>query len=147
MKEECLLTILLVEDDQTHAFLVKKNLRRGGFENNIITIDNGEEALEFLFAEGRYIDRPLPDPLLVLLDLNMPGINGYQVLERMKANPATSKIPVIVLTTTDEPREINRCYELGCNLYITKPVDNQAFTAAVRELGFLFCVIAPPSIK
>lgn len=147
MKEECLLTILLVEDDQTHAFLVKKNLRRGGFENNIITIDNGEEALEFLFAEGRYIDRPLPDPLLVLLDLNMPGINGYQVLERMKANPATRKIPVIVLTTTDEPREINRCYELGCNLYITKPVDNQAFTAAVRELGFLFCVIAPPSIK
>ncbi|MEO5330300.1 MAG: response regulator [Magnetococcus sp. THC-1_WYH] len=142
--ETCRLTILLIEDEASHAFLIRKNLRRGGFGNEIIVIDSGQEAMNFLFSEGNNAGKPLPNPMLVLLDLNMPGVNGYQILQRMKSDPSTREIPIIVLTTTDDQREINKCYELGCNMYVTKPVEHQAFMEAVRELGLLFCIMTPP---
>ena len=83
-------------------------------------------------------------PLLVLLDLNMPVLNGYQVLERMKRDERTKSIPVIILTTTDDAREVSRCYELGCNVYITKPVDYEQFSEAIRKLGLFIMVMMIP---
>ena len=138
-------TILMVEDDPGHARLIEKNLRRAHISNPIITVDNGQKAVDFLFGEGEYANQPHPCPLLVLLDLNIPVLDGYQVLKRMKENEHTRRIPVVILTTTDDTREIQKCYELGCNIYITKPVDYDKFTEAIRNLGLFLSVIKIPN--
>lgn len=137
-------TILLVEDDEGHARLVSKNLRRGGFDNEILYAKNGQEAMDLIHSHGVYADTPRPRHLLVLLDLNMPVLDGYQVLERLKSDEDTKTIPVIILTTTDDSKEVNRCYDLGCNVYITKPVAYDEFTAAIRELGLFLTVMTMP---
>lgn len=138
-------TILLAEDDPGHARLIEKNLRRANVTNEIVFVTNGQEALDYLFGEGAYADTERPKHLLVLLDLNMPVLDGYQVLERMKRDERTRRIPVIVLTTTDDPREVSRCYELGCNVYITKPVDYEQFAEAMRKLGLFLLVVMIPN--
>ena len=137
-------TILLVEDDAGHARLVTKNLRRGGFVNDIIHITNGQEALDLIYSQGAHAEIPRPEHLLVLLDLNMPILDGYQVLEHLKSEESTQTIPIIILTTTDDSKEVKRCYELGCNIYITKPVEYVEFTAAVQELGLFLNVMTVP---
>jgi CheY-like chemotaxis protein len=137
-------TILLAEDDPGHAHLIEKNLRRANIANRIITVGDGQAALECLFGEASWAGEKPVGPMLVLLDLNMPVLDGYQVLERMKADDRTKRIPVIVLTTTDDPREIDRCYELGCNVYVIKPVDYEHFTEAVRKLGLFLSIVAIP---
>lgn len=139
-------TILLVEDDDGHARLVMRNLRRGGFDNEILHAKNGREALDLIYSQGAHTAIPRPRHLLLLLDLNMPIVDGYQVLERLKSDESTKAIPVIVLTTTDDAKEIKRCYELGCNVYVTKPVEYDAFTAAIRELGLFLKVMTVPSV-
>jgi CheY-like chemotaxis protein len=138
-------TILLVEDDAGHARLIEKNLRRSNITNRIITLGEGQAALDFLFGEGHYTGSQSPRPLLVLLDLNLPVLDGYQVLQRMKADERTRHIPVITLTTTDDTREVARCYELGCNVYMTKPVDYQRFSEAIRKLGLFLSVVSIPN--
>lgn len=140
------ITILLVEDDEGHSRLIRKNLSRSGFTNEVVPITNGQEALDFLFAEGKYQGQKFSRPLLILLDLNMPGLSGLQVLERIKSDERTRRIPVIILTTTDDQREISRCYELGCNLYVTKPVRYEDFAAAIRELGLLLTIVTVPNV-
>jgi len=137
-------SILIVEDDAGHARLIEKNLRRAKISNGITRVENGREALDFLFSEGAFEGRERPSPLLVLLDLNMPVLDGYQVLERMKADPRTQKIPVIVLTTTDDAREVTRCYELGCSVYITKPVEYESFCDAIQQLGLFMSIVTVP---
>jgi CheY-like chemotaxis protein len=137
-------TILLVEDDPGHARLIEKNLRRANVTNRIDHVTDGQQAVDYLFCEGAYADRQHPSPLLVLLDLNMPALDGYQVLERMKSDERTKRIPVIILTTTDDAREVARCYELGCNVYITKPVDYDQFSEAMRKLGLFLLVVMIP---
>ena len=137
-------SILIVEDDPGHARLIEKNLKRSNITNAITAVSDGRQALDFLFAEGDFAGQELPSPLLVLLDLNMPVLDGYQVLEKMKADPRTRRIPVIVLTTTDDPREVSRCYELGCNVYITKPVDYEKFAEAIGKLGLLLSIVTVP---
>jgi CheY-like chemotaxis protein len=137
-------TILLAEDDQGHARLIEKNLRRAKVTNEIVFAANGQEALDYLFCEGAYADKKHASHLLVLLDLNMPVLDGYQVLERMKTDERTKRIPVIILTTTDDPREVARCYELGCNVYVTKPVDYEQFAEAMRKLGLFLLVVMIP---
>jgi len=139
------ITILLVEDDEGHARLIEKNLKRSNIANTIHHVGNGQLALDYLLSEGDYVGQSLPSPLLVLLDLNMPVLDGYQVLERMKANERTKRIPVVVLTTTDDRREVARCYELGCNVYVTKPVDYEKFTEAVRKLGLFLSIVSVPN--
>ena len=138
-------TILLVEDDLGHARLVKKNLRRALIHNEIVTLHNGQQAIDYLFEQGDYEGIERPPHLLMLLDLNMPRLNGYQVLERMKAHEKTKRIPVVILTTTDDPREVVRCYELGCSIYITKPVNYEQFTDAMRKLGLLLSIVTIPN--
>jgi CheY-like chemotaxis protein len=138
-------TILLVEDDPGHARLVEKNLRRSSITNNIILLTDGQQAIDYLFNDGDSKHGPINEPMLVLLDLNLPVLDGYQVLQRIKNDERTKHIPVVVLTTTDDSREIERCYELGCNIYITKPVEYEQFSEAIRKLGLFLTVVKVPN--
>jgi len=137
-------TILLAEDDPGHARLIEKNLRRAGVNNAIVVVDNGQKAVDFIFSEGEYQGGSTPAPLMILLDLNMPVLDGYQVLKRIKSDEHARRIPVVVLTTTDNPNEIARCYELGCNVYVTKPVEYDQFSEAIRQLGLFLTIVKIP---
>lgn len=145
MKSESIV-ILLAEDDDGHALLIKRNLGRAGIANQLIRVSDGQEALDYVYCTGEHADRsPSGNPLLLVLDINMPRVDGFEVLKRVKDDPATAKIPIIMLTTTDDPREVERCYEHGCSVYITKPVEYDAFVEAVKRLGlFLQVVQIPP---
>lgn len=138
-------TILLVEDDPGHARLIEKNLRRSNINNDIMLFDNGREAVDYLFKSGKYAGSNHASPLLVLLDLNLPGLDGYQVLQRMKKDDRTRRIPVVILTTTDDAHEVKKCYDLGCNVYITKPVDYAQFSEAIRKIGLFLSVVTVPN--
>lgn len=147
MPAEQPVTILLVEDDLGHARLIERNLRRALITNPIITFGDGQRAVDYLLQGSAEASAPRALPLLILLDLNLPGLDGTQVLTRLKADARTRHIPVIVLTTTDEPHEIQHCYALGCSVYITKPVAYEQFAEAIRKLGlFLSIVKVPPGI-
>ena len=137
-------TILLVEDDPGHARLIEKNLRRGRITNELVIIRDGKEAEDYLFCEGRYTGVQRPSQLLVLLDLNLPVKDGFQILQRLKSDEKTKLIPVVVVTSTDDSREVLRCYELGCNVFITKPVDYQKFCEAIKNLGLFLSVVSWP---
>ena len=137
-------TILLVEDDPGHARLIEKNLRRSKITNSILTIADGQQALDYGLGQGKYGGAEPASPLLVLLDLNLPGLDGYQVLEHMKADDRTKRIPVIILTTTDDAREVARCYDLGCSVYVTKPVEYAQFAQAIHNLGLFLSVVTMP---
>ena len=140
-------TILLVEDDAGHARLIEKNLRRSNITNDVVTVGDGQQALDYLFSEGEYVGDGATTPMLVLLDLNLPVLDGYQVLERIKADGRTKRIPVVILTTTDDTREVSRCYDLGCNVYVTKPVDYEQFSEAIQKLGLFLSVVTVPDGK
>jgi CheY-like chemotaxis protein len=145
MPETQEVTILLVEDDPGHARLIEKNLRRSNVANDVVKASDGQQALDYLFGEGEYAGSERPSPLLVLLDLNLPVLDGYQVLERMKANEGTRRIPVIILTTTNDRREVSRCYDLGCSVYVTKPVDYAQFSEAIQRLGLFLSIVMVPN--
>ena len=147
MPETQEVTILLVEDDPGHARLIEKNLRRSNVANNIVKAGDGQQAIDYLFGQGEHAGSKPPSPLLVLLDLNLPVLDGYQVLQRMKADERTKHIPVIVLTTTDDRREVSRCYDLGCNVYVTKPVEYAQFSEAIRKLGMLLSIVTVPDSR
>jgi len=136
--------ILLVEDDPGHVLLIEKNLRRAGVTNEIIKLDDGGRAVEFLFREGEFAAVTTPMPLLILLDLNLPVLNGLQVLQRIKVDERTRRIPVVMLTTTDSQQEITKCYDLGCNIYIVKPVDYVRFSETIRNLGLFLTTVKTP---
>jgi len=137
-------TIVMVEDDPGHAYLIQKNLRRAGLGNEVIHLTDGQQALDYLFGGGESAGTRNPVPVLILLDLNMPVVDGYQVLARIKADKRTKRTPVVVLTTTDNPQEISRCYELGCNVYVTKPVEYDKFSEAIQSLGFFLSIVKVP---
>lgn len=139
------ITILLVEDDPGHAVLIEKNLRRAGITNEIITAKDGQSAVDFLLKRDSFQGSTNSDPLIILLDLNLPVLDGYQVLKTIKQNERTKRIPIIVLTTTDNPSEVTKCYELGCNAYVTKPVEYEAFSKAIQNLGLLLSIIKVPN--
>jgi CheY-like chemotaxis protein len=138
--------IVVVDDDEGHTELIRRNLRRIGVTNSIVTLDSGQAALDYVFSTGSHAGRPQNGYLLILLDIKMPGAcDGVDVLRRIKADPVKKRIPVIMLTTTDDPREVKRCYDLGCSVYVTKPVEPLAFIEAIRRLGlFLAIVNVPP---
>ncbi len=138
------ITILLVDDEEAHSTLIERNLRRGGVTNEIIKFNNGRDTLDYLFNSGRFEGNVRPVHLLVLLDLNMPEVDGYQVLKAMKEDEECRVVPVIILTTTNDPHEIQRCYDLGCNSFVTKPVEPKAFSKAIRDLGLFIDIISAP---
>jgi len=138
-------TIVMIEDDEGHAQLIERNIRRSGINNEILPFTNGTAALRYLFGnDGSGLDRK-GEALMILLDLNLPDTSGIDILRRVKENRYLKSTPVVVLTTTDDSVEIKRCYELGCNVYITKPVNYESFATAIRQLGLFFSVIQVPS--
>jgi len=137
-------TIVMVEDDEGHARLIEKNIRRAGVNNPVVPFANGTDALDFLLGKDRSGRVSAGRHMLILLDLNLPDMTGVDILETVKGNVHTKRTPVVVLTTTDDEREIQRCYDLGANVYITKPVDYENFANAIRQLGLFFSVIQVP---
>jgi CheY-like chemotaxis protein len=139
--------IVMIEDDEGHARLIERNIRRAGVNNELTPFTNGTEALEFLLGPDGSGEVSAGKQLLVLLDLNLPDMTGISILEKIKSNQHTRRSPVIVLTTTDDAREIQRCYDLGANVYITKPVDYENFANAIRQLGLFFAVMQVPETQ
>lgn len=137
--------LVMIEDDEGHATLIKKNLKRAGIGNKMVHFDNGAKALDYFF--GKDSAAAPHEKTLILLDLNLPEVDGYEILKRLKGQERTRTIPVIVLTTTDNPKEIDHCYELGCNVYITKPVEYDKFTDAIQKLGLMLAVVKIPHIQ
>jgi CheY-like chemotaxis protein len=138
-------TIVMIEDDEGHARLIERNIRRAGISNTVRHFPDGTSALEYMFTGG---DGPLLNgPALVLLDLNLPDMSGIDILAKIKAEPKLRRMPVVVLTTTDDKVEIQRCYDLGCNVYITKPVNYESFADAIRQLGLFLSVIQVPEAQ
>ena len=135
--------IVMIEDDEGHARLIEKNIRRAGISNAIHHFTDGTSALKFLFEDPE--GPALNGPALILLDLNLPDMSGTDILGRIKEeNGPLKRTPVVVLTTTDDKVEIQRCYDLGCNVYITKPVNYESFADAIRQLGLFLSVIQVP---
>ena len=134
-------TIVMIEDDEGHARLIERNIRRAGVTNEIIHFSDGASTYDYF---NKLQAQPADTPILVLLDLNLPDVSGIDILEYLKSHGHLKVTPVIVLTTTDDRSEIQRCYDLGCNVYMTKPVDYQQFATAIRQLGLFFSVIKVP---
>ncbi len=139
--------ILLVEDNPTDAELTMRALKRKNLINKLVWVKDGAEALDFLFAKGEYSDRNVDDlPKLILLDLRMPKVDGLEVLHEIKADTRTKRIPVVVLTSSQEDRDIVESYKLGVNSYVSKPVEFDEFIDAVSTMGFYWILInKPPS--
>ena len=135
--------IVMIEDDHGHAKLIEKNIRRANISNEIAHFADGGSALDYLFSD----EISANGPLLILLDLNLPDMSGTDILARVKGDERLRRAPVVVLTTTDDRVEIQRCYDLGCNVYITKPVDYEAFAGAIRQLGLFLSVMQAPEIE
>ena len=133
--------IIMIEDDEGHARLIEKNIRRAGIMNEIRHFTDGTSALHYIFNDDG-------GPALILLDLNLPDMSGTDILAQIKAeNSPLKRTPVVVLTTTDDKIEIQRCYDLGCNVYITKPVNYESFAQAIRQLGLFLSVIQVPEVE
>ena len=138
-------TILIVDDDDGHAILIRENLEMAGLRNRIEHYRDGQAILDFFFERDGKTSRKQEGSFLVLLDIRMPKVDGIEVLRRIKADPGLKKLPVIMLTTTDDARDVDRCHQLGCNEYIQKPVDYDKFAEAIRRLGlFVMLLLIPP---
>lgn len=138
--------ILLVEDNIIDAELTIRELKKHNLANNLFHVKNGKEALEFIFATGKYtgtrkIGHP---PKLILLDIQMPKLNGIEVLQKIKGDPQTRSTPVVVLTSSKESPDIKKCYDLGVNSYIVKPVNFERFSEAIKNLGFYWLLFNQP---
>lgn len=134
-------TMVMIEDDEGHARLIEKNIRRAGVRNDIVAFRDGTSAIAYLFGGNGAGSTHAGRALLILLDLNLPDMSGVDILKRIKADEHLKRSPVVILTTTDDQDEIRRCYDLGCNVYITKPVEYESFAHSIRQLGLFFSVI------
>jgi DNA-binding response OmpR family regulator len=134
-------TIVMIEDDEGHARLIERNIRRAGVNNDVVPFADGTSALKYLFGGDGSGTVNVNRALLILLDLNLPDMSGVDILAKVKSNAHLKRSPVVVLTTTDDEREIQRCYDLGANVYITKPVNYESFANAIRQLGLFFSVM------
>ena len=135
------MTIVMIEDDDGHARLIEKNIRRAGVMNEMRRFADGTSAMRYLWDECPHC------AVLVLLDLNLPDMSGVDILRRLKEHPNLKAAPVVVLTTTDDKHEINRCYELGCSVYVTKPIEYDSFAEAIRRLGLFLQVVRAPELS
>ena len=138
--------ILVAEDDEGHAGLIRKNLARAGIANQLLHFKDGQAIVDFLFKQGEGLQRQLGVPYVLLLDIRMPKLDGTEVLKLIKADEELRKMPVIMITTTDDPRDVEKCHAIGCSNYITKPVDYDAFVNAIRQLGLFLAVVQVPAL-
>ncbi len=139
--------ILIAEDDEGHAGLIKKNFNRSGITNEILHFSDGQLLLDFLTCKGKGRHRVPNAAYLLLLDIRMPKIDGVEALKQMKADDELKKIPVIMITTTDDPREVENCHAIGCSNYITKPIEYENFIKAIRQLGLFLSIVQIPRIN
>ena len=138
--------IVIVEDDEGHAILVRQNLEAAGLSNTMLHFRDGQAVLDFFFKTGP--GAAVPGAVyVVLLDIRMPKVDGIEVLRRLKADPELKRLTVIMLTTTDDAREVERCHELGCSIYIQKPVDYEKFAEAIRRLGMFVTLLLLPPVR
>ncbi len=144
--EHTSVTILIAEDNEGHAELVLEQLRSAGVSNAIIRFRDGQELWDYLMAEGRRTSRYDGQGFLLLLDVVMPRLDGSEVLRRIKTDTQWHNLPIIMLTTTDDPREIENCYTLGCNCYITKPMEYGKFAEILKRLGLFLMIVQTPKI-
>ena len=145
MKEE--VVVLIVEDDDGHARLIEKNFRRACINNEMLRFADGQQILDFLFRRGEGRQREDFTHYLLLLDIRIPKIDGVEVLRQIKQDEELRKIPVIMLTTTDDPREVDACHRLGCSHYIVKPVEYDKFSAVLGQLGLFLKIVLVPQIN
>jgi two-component system response regulator len=142
--------ILLVEDNDNDADLTKRALHKYKMGDNLIRVKDGQEALDFIFAAGQFLetrDIAFP-PKLILLDIRMPKVNGLEVLQQLKCSPLTKAIPVVILTSSKEESDVQKCYNLGANSYIVKPIDFKIFSDSIRDVGYYWLnVNQPPSLE
>lgn len=141
------IVILIAEDDEGHAKLIRKNLTRSGIANDIKHFLDGQEIIDFLEEIKSEIKPDVHIGYLLLLDIRMPKVDGVAVLQHVKSDSRLKRIPTIMITTTDDPREVQRCHELGCSNYITKPIDYDNFVKAIRQLGLFLAVVEIPEIN
>lgn len=142
------LELLLVDDSEDDVDLATHALRRGNLANNIIVVRDGEEALDLLFCRGAYAHRSFEHPpKLVLLDLKMPKVSGLEVLRQVKADPRTKRIPVVIMTSSKEERDLVASYDMGANSYIQKPVDFEQFRETVKTVGLYWLVVNQPPVN
>jgi len=135
--------ILFVEDSADDAALTIRALKKSGFTNKLHHVINGAEALDFIYCKGEYVSRSDKEfPKLILLDLKMPKVSGLQVLEKLKSDPNLKSIPVVMLTSSNEGPDIEKCFELGANSYIVKPVDSDNFFNTVKEIGLYWVILS-----
>ena len=134
-------TILIAEDDDGHAELIRERLADSGIGNPITRFANGQDLWNFLSRSGPEPHRAPNQAYLLLLDIRMPKMDGVEALRRIKQDPSLRSLPVIMLTTTNDPREVKECYELGCNSYVTKPVNYQRFSEALQRLGLFIMIV------
>jgi len=139
--------ILIADDDTGHTRLIEKNLQRAGLHNSILRFENGQDILDFLFRRGEGPKRAADTPYLLLLDIRMPKVDGVEVLRQLKADPEMRKLPVSMLSTTDDPREVARCHEVGCNNYIVKPLGYEKFAEAIKQLGLFISLVQVPELN
>lgn len=138
-------TILLVEDNPDDEALTLRALKKHNVVNDVVVARNGADALEYLFATGKHEGRDTSElPTVMLLDLKLPKIDGVEVLRRVKADPRTKRLPVVMLTSSQQQRDLAACYELGANSFITKPVDFEQFSEAVRNIGRYWLMLNEP---
>jgi CheY-like chemotaxis protein len=140
-------TILIAEDDDGHAELIARNLKKAGLMNRTIRFHDGQEVLDYLFGNPPHLEGPPSGALLLLLDIRMPNVDGIEVLRQIKASTRLKRMPVIVITTTDDPEEVKLCHDLGCNSYITKPVQYEKFVEAITTLGLFIGVVEVPTLS
>jgi len=133
--------ILLIEDNHHEAELTMRSLKKNHLTNKLIHIDDGAEAVDFLFSKGKYADKEIPMPRLILLDLKLPKIDGLEILRRLKADDRTKIIPVVVLTSSQEEKDVIESYALGVNSYIVKPVNFESFANSISEIGMYWMVL------
>jgi CheY-like chemotaxis protein len=146
---ENIVEILIVEDNEQDLALAQRALRKANVTNRIHVARDGEEALEFLFCEGQFVGRKMEDgPKVILLDLKLPKIDGLEVLQRIKSDPRTKSIPVVVLTSSKEQNDVVETYNLGVNSYIVKPVNFEQFSETVQKLGMYWLLLNhPPKLE
>ncbi|MFY9310005.1 MAG: response regulator [Bacteroidia bacterium] len=140
--------VLLVEDNMGDAELTIRALKKNNLANKLIHLENGADALDYIFAQGIYANRIIDNiPKVILLDLNMPKVGGIEVLQKIKSDERTKKIPVVILTSSKEDPDIEKCYNLGANSYIVKPVEFDNFVKAVDELGLYWFLLNQPPCR
>jgi two-component system response regulator len=147
MEKHFVVEVLIVEDNDDDAMLAVRGLKKQNLANKLHRVYDGEEALNFIFGKGKYEGRPVNNtPKIVLLDLKMPKVDGLEVLKAIRADKRTKHIPVVIMTSSKEEKDIAESYNLGVNSYIVKPVDFQKFAEAIKDIGFYWLVLNQPPV-